>query len=131
MRIFEHEIEMIKGFSVIWRNSPDYDKYLDEYNGDENHMSGNDPLDFFSLPDDEKEALICWIDYALEPDNDNLCPNHSYSLKHIYERDMGKYVTNGQFKGAMIKYGFDPVNPRELNCYYRVKFDADILEKYK
>jgi len=51
-------------------------------------------------------------------------------LKHIFERDQSSfYITNGQFKGAMIHYGFDPVNPREINSYYRVKMNKELLEK--
>ena len=132
MRIFDNEVEIIKSFSIIWRKSSECCNPFNECKEkeDENYICGNDPLDFLRLPESEKEALNNWIDYALEPDNDNLCPNHSYSLKHIYERDIGNYVTNGQFKGAMIQYGFDPVNPRELNSYYRVKFNPSILEKF-
>jgi hypothetical protein len=130
MRISESEIEIIKAYSTLWRTSPDSCSNYDTAEAKEAHISGNDPLDFLSLPEAEQEALNDWIDYAFEPDDEKLCPNHSYSLKHIYEKDTGNYVTNGQFKGAMIKFGYDPVNPRELNCYYRVKFNPHLLDKF-
>jgi hypothetical protein len=54
--------------------------------------------------------------------NDDVYAGSSYGLKHLYKRETGNYVTNGQFKGAMILYGYDPINPRYINCRYLVKF---------
>lgn len=124
----ERDIEIIKAFSILWRTSVECCPNLDLSKGEEAHMSGNDPLHFFKLSKDEQEALTEWIGYALEPDEYHICSDDSYGIKHMYERDMGKYVTNGQFKGAMIHYGFDPVNPRDLNCYYRLKIKSDVLK---
>jgi hypothetical protein len=34
----------------------------------------------------------------------------SYALKHYFEvADDGFYITNGQFKGAMLEAGFEPL----------------------
>jgi hypothetical protein len=129
MSILEHELETIKAFSAIWRNSPECCPHLRECDCDERYMSGNDPLDFLTLTEEERAHLIDWIDGALRPDDDYICPDSSYGIKHVYERDTGKYVTNGQFKGAMIQFGFDPVDPRELNCHYCLKIESDVLER--
>ncbi len=42
----------------------------------------------------------------------------SYGLKHILERDTGLYLTNNEFKDAMLMCGYKPTNPNDLNwCY--------------
>ncbi len=129
MRIFDNDIEIIKAYSTLWRTSPECCQYVDNSKGDEAFMSGNDPLDFLQLPNEAQSALIEWIDYALTPHENYICPDSSYGIKHVYERDTGKYVTNGQFKGAMVHFGFDPVDPRDLNCHYRVKVNTEVLER--
>ena len=125
----DSNIEIIKAYSVLWRTSPECCSRPSHEKCSMYDKCDNDPIDFLRLSETEQSALNEWIDYALEPSDDYICPDSSYGIKHIYERDMGKYVTNGQFKGAMIHYGFDPINPRELNCYYRIKIRFDVLEK--
>lgn len=48
-------------------------------------------------------------------------PNYdktSYSLKHIFEKDTGLYLTNNEFKDAMMLCDYNPVNPNSLNWNY-------------
>ena len=45
----------------------------------------------------------------------------SYGLKHILERDTGLYLTNNEFKDAMLLSGYEPVDSDELNWRYRIK----------
>ncbi len=47
----------------------------------------------------------------------------SYSLKHHMEQDIGLYTTNNQFKHAMLKMGYEPVDYSELNWEYTVVSD--------
>ena len=93
-------------------------------------MNGNCPSDYLKLSEEERNRIYDWIDGAFELDEEYICPDTSYGLKHIYEHATKKYVTNGQFKGAMIHYGYEPVNPRDLNCNYRVRIDDEVLMKY-
>lgn len=44
----------------------------------------------------------------------------SYGLKHALERDTGIYLTNNEFKDAMLLAGYRPVDPGELNWRYRI-----------
>ena len=53
----------------------------------------------------------------------------SYGLKHVFGRRYRKvlsgtfessYVTNGQFKGAMLKAGFDVKDKTQLNWHFNV-----------
>lgn len=46
--------------------------------------------------------------------------NHSsYTLKHRYEA-VGSYVTNGQFKAAMLLCGYAPEDPAALNWRFKI-----------
>lgn len=42
----------------------------------------------------------------------------SYSLKHRLQADTGVYLTNNEFKDAMLLAGYVPVNENELNWKY-------------
>lgn len=47
----------------------------------------------------------------------------SYGFKHIFSNDRhGFYITNGCFKGAMLEAGHHPVDEREINWHFNVKF---------
>lgn len=47
----------------------------------------------------------------------------SYGLKHHMEQDIGLYTTNNQFKHAMLKMGYQPIEINELNWEYTVISD--------
>ena len=57
-------------------------------------------------------------------------PQHSsYGLKHRFEAaENGFYITNGQFKGAMLKAGFKPVDRRVLNWIYCISTKSPALQ---
>ena len=69
---------------------------------------------------EEQNAVLNWIHTSLIP-RKNACHGHtSYGTKHLLERDTGIYMTNNQFKDAMLVAGYEPVNPHELNWKYRI-----------
>ena len=41
-----------------------------------------------------------------------------YGLKHNLQRDTGLYLTNNEFKDAMLMCGYPPVDANKLNWYY-------------
>ena len=45
----------------------------------------------------------------------------SYGIKHDFEFATRLYVSNGQFKGAMLTAGYVPVNPGEQNWRFRIR----------
>ena len=51
---------------------------------------------------------------------DRLEPSTSYRLKYEFEAE-GFYVTNGQFKGAMLTIGFVPKDEYTLNWQFRIQ----------
>ena len=80
-------------------------------------------------PKKEIELVYQWIE-------DNLIrrktPNYnvtSYGLKHDLERDTKIYLTNNEFKDAMLMCGYEPVNPKELNWNYCISSKSPVFRK--
>lgn len=72
------------------------------------------PDDLKKLDGDEQRELVKWCKenfQSIESFNDN---HTSYGLEHIFE-ERHFYVTNGQFKGTMLKVGFKVKNYDDLN----------------
>lgn len=44
----------------------------------------------------------------------------SYGLKHIVEKKIGQYVTNGELIYAMFLEGFD-IKRHNINCFFNIK----------
>lgn len=67
----------------------------------------------------EEIDLVCeWIRSKLIRIKTPNYDKSSYGLKHILEKDTGLYLTNNEFKDAMLTCGYEPVNPNELNWNY-------------
>lgn len=67
---------------------------------------------------EEIDLVLNWIDANICPRKTPLLDYTSYGIKHILQSDTGIYLTNNEFKDAMILCGYTPVNPDELNwCY--------------
>lgn len=78
-------------------------------------------------PQEEIDLVCAWINDDLIPrktPNDSIT---SYGLKHILERDTKIYLTNNEFKDAMLMCGYEPVDPQELNWYYRISQKSPAL----
>jgi hypothetical protein len=83
-------------------------------------MSLNEPECYNHLNVDDKKALREWVDKRFEKAR-SVYRTSSYGLKHEFEEKTGIYVTNGEFKGAMLEAGFVAANKDELNWHFRVK----------
>jgi hypothetical protein len=81
----------------------------------------NHPDDYLSLTPIEKEKLSTWITEKMKPAKSFNMNHTSYGLKHLFERDTGIYVSNGQFKGAMLLHGFEPKDVLALNWIYKIR----------
>ena len=79
----------------------------------------NQPSAYRMLPEEQKAALQGWIGQQLVP-APLAGPRCSYALKHVFHRlPDGFYVTNGEWKGAMLAAGFEPVDRWQLNWRFR------------
>lgn len=67
--------------------------------------------------------VYAWIDRYILPAKRVNNMHNSYSLKHRLEHwaTGGLYITNNQFKDAMMNRGFYPVDENELNWRYKIR----------
>jgi hypothetical protein len=79
------------------------------------------PKEFDLLPPLKRELLLRWIDLVLYPAVTIWRDTTSYGLKHAAEDDLGFYISNGQFKGAMLAAGHKPADTWEQNWMFRVR----------
>lgn len=73
-----------------------------------------------------KNAVDEWIRRNVRAAGKILHGRTSYGMKHLLEHDTGIYLTNNEFKDAMMLAGYPPVNPGELNWRYRIVLTRDI-----
>ena len=83
----------------------------------------NQPADYDSLSEKEKAVLQKWIDERIRPHIGERYNNSfsSYTLKHLFRNNIGLYVSNGAFKGAMLEAGILPKNQEDLNWVFKIR----------
>ena len=85
-----------------------------------------------TLITEKDEATIAavseWIKNNIRPAKKILQGRTSYGMKHILEHDTGIYLTNNEFKDAMMLAGYNPVSPNELNWRYRIVLTRELNE---
>jgi hypothetical protein len=98
----------------------------------------NYPGEYDTLSQEEKEALQYWISRAIQPAPKADEHNSSYGLKHDYERETNVYVSNAQFKGAMLVAGYLPTEKNEQNWQFKIQptydernFSPDVARQNK
>jgi len=69
-----------------------------------------------------REELLVWCEKSFKPiKNINKKSTTSYGLKHLFERHeetKSSYVSNEEFRGAMIKLGFEHTD--DMNMYFNI-----------
>lgn len=76
------------------------------------------PLAFYEMLDSEQEMLVNWCD-RLDKIKTINSRHSSYGLKHLFSaREF--YVTNGEFKGAMLAAGFTPDDVTRVNWCFNI-----------
>ncbi len=124
----------------------DVDPFETDYvTGLEHLHRGNRPDDFNALNDAQQQAVLAWIEKTFESASSiRSCPGSSYGLKHWFGNEGtckqswwhnpdGFYITNGQFKGAMLVAGYKPNHEDVCNPRYKVKLKQCVkheLRKY-
>jgi hypothetical protein len=85
---------------------------------------GNHPEDYEKLTPSDKATVSLWIQQHISTRKAENYRHTSYGLKHLMANQNGLYTTNGQFKGAMLAAGFEPVRPHTLNWTFRINYVA-------
>ena len=73
-----------------------------------------------SRPQEEIDTVMNWIARNISARKTPLDGHTSYGIKHMLERDTRIYLTNNEFKDAMLQAGYKPVDPNKLNWRYRI-----------
>ena len=86
------------------------------------------------LPEEATDALDWWIDTYISPAKVYKNWLNSYVLKQMFEWTVNFYVSNDEFKAAMLEKGYMPKDSFELNWCFKirnVKYDrAKSVEAY-
>ena len=83
------------------------------------------------LPAEEQKTLVAWVGYNFDLAKNFYLGATSYGFKHVYERRAHIYVTNNQFKEAMLMNGFYPKDASELNWIFRIKKSSPALKTFR
>ena len=79
------------------------------------------------LPYYDADRVMLWIRENVIPANDVCTGRSSYGMKHLLDSDIKQYLTNNQFKDAMLLSGYHPADPNELNWHYRAVLKRDVI----
>lgn len=71
--------------------------------------------------EEEQSKVYDWICENIIEGNRKNSKHTSYGMKHILQRNTGIYLTNNEFKDAMLHMGFLPTDPDKLNWTYKIK----------
>ena len=82
------------------------------------------------LPAEEQKALVAWVGYNFDLAKNFYLGATSYGFKHVYEYRAHIYVTNNQFKEAMLMNGFYPKDASELNWIFRIKKSSSVFKTF-
>lgn len=79
------------------------------------------PRAYDTLSQEEKAALQYWIEHAIQAATKVDDTYSSYGLKREYERETNLYVSNAQFKGAMLIAGYLPIKKGEQSWHFKIQ----------
>ena len=74
-----------------------------------------------TLPEEATDALNWWIDTYISPAKVRRCGLSSYALKQLFEWSVNFYVSNDEFKGAMLEKGYIPIDSFEKNWHFKIR----------
>lgn len=82
---------------------------------------GDFPHEFEQLTESQQEIILAWITVNLIPIRSLNRHCTGYGLKHFFEASHeGFYITNGMFKGAMLKAMFFTGDETLKNWHFNV-----------
>ena len=67
---------------------------------------------------EEYDSALKWIAEKIQY-RTRVCEYSSYGLKHIFERETNHYISNDDFKKAMLLSGYMPIDSSEPNWRFR------------
>ena len=90
--------------------------------------TGNDKEHFEDLLEEEQEKALNWLYFNVLSAKKKLDGHTSYGMKHLLEDRTKIYMTNNQFKEAMLICGFFPTEPDELNWHFCIRRSSPMFQ---
>ena len=118
-------VDIGEGWGRIPQSEIDRHKGLKNINNEGLNSAG----DYFNLTDEKRNVLWDWCYFNFYKRKTVNKRYTSYGLKHIFERSKnGFYITNGQFKGAMLASGQMTRNELDLNWCFCISEKSPALK---
>ncbi len=76
---------------------------------------------------DQLQHITKYINTYFEPSKSIYRKRSSYGLKHLVERNIGIYISNGEFIAAMLLCGYQSYKETTWNCYFKIKNRKEAL----
>ena len=86
------------------------------------------PNQFMNLDSDIQSFVLKWCKEHFISTKSFNEKHTSYGLKHILQHQNGTYLTNGQFKGAMVLSGFEVKDIEDLNWVFNISEQSAALK---
>ena len=86
------------------------------------------PNQFLNLESDVQSMVLKWCKEFFTPTKLFNEKHTSYGLEHILQNYNGTYLTNGQFKGAMLLSGFRVKDVEDLNWIFNISENSAALK---
>jgi len=83
------------------------------------------------LPQATQDIVCHWINNNFTPRKTPLYSSTSYGLKHILNSNIGIYLTNNQYKDAMLRCGYKPVDAEQLNWNYCISKRSPVFQLWR
>ncbi len=117
----KYNIRKMKDACLIRRGASRYDLVNDS----------DRPADVSSLDKDSLIRAINWCKENFISTNTVLKDYTSYDYKQIMESEISVFLTNGQFKGAMLLAGFQAENIEDLNWAFNISESSPAIIKMR
>lgn len=90
------------------------------------------PTEFDAMTKEQQEEIVSLIRLGMIAVDRFNTRHTSYGLKHYFEKYLERgYITNGQFKGAMLKAGFKAKDQEQQNWAFNISEKSPILRNRK
>ncbi len=110
----KYYINKLRAASLIRRQGSNRAGYYEILNDSDR------PADFMNLDEETKRITISWCKKNFLSSKTIFIDRNSYDFKIFFEKATNIYLTNGQFKGAMLLAGFSVENILDLNWHFKI-----------
>lgn len=88
----------------------------------------DDDRHFTDIAEEIQQIVLEWIYWNMLPSKSVYKFSTSYGMKHVLQGRTKIYLSNNQFKEAMLMKRFWPVDPFAINWSYRLKASSPVFK---